>query len=276
MRGLLLMLVGTLFVQNEIASRVEDMIQPKFVGLHIRSIMQGVSVRENSPAEIGDMFGGIGKHVIVPGPTPKIEELSSLLHVDEVLSANRGAGPWSQSACGRGFWSDKTRARRVVARKSIVSWHWTIAQFTIGPEFHIPSWGFAAVLPNRSESPIVVSGLISFPKAVEVFGENEGLSVGNQGLSGEIILPSGRTPECCRERGYDDGGKSGDRSIVLVNEIASTLNISLSRAKESGRVFFGGIAVAVCILLGYALVEGWREKSLRRNKLTCPRQIRPI
>ena len=54
--------------------------------------------------------------------------------------------------------------------------------------------------------------------------------------------------------------------IWVASEVAGTLDVSPSRAKESGWIFFGGIGAVLCMLLGYAAFEGWREKSLRRNE----------
>lgn len=228
--------------------------------------LKRVSNWGDSPTEMGQMTWRPRKSILISCPSPEIQKLPLLLDINNVLRRdawrrNRRSEPARRSHFG----TEKTASYRGVTGKGIIGWQKTISQFAIALVDKILRCRVAAVLPDGPKSPIVLVrlGEALLPIRKDRVRENERLLVSNQRLAGEIGLTSSCAPEGEREGSDDHGCESGNRAIVFVDKDSGTLDISPSRARESGWVFFGGIGAVLCMLLCYAAFEGWREKTLR-------------
>lgn len=225
--------------------------------------------RINGPTEMGQVVRRLGEPILIFGPSPEIQKFSSLLDIDDVLGGDRWERMSRREPAGSSrFGAKKAASGRDITGESIIRREDGISQLAIGLDNQIFGRGFAAVIPNRPKSPIVLAGIGSarVPVGVDGVRENEGFFICYKGFSSQDSLRGRGAPEGGREGRDDDGSESGDRPIVLVNEITSTFGVSTDRAKESGWVFFGGIAFAMCLVVGDALFEAWRKKPLTRNK----------
>ena len=231
--------------------------------------LERIADGENSPTEMGQTAGSFRKAILISSPSPKIQKLSSLLDINDVLGSYRGQRIHRRDPAGCShFWTEESTSCREITSENVVRRDHSISQFAIGLNNQIFGRSFAAVLPDRPKPPVILTQLggTGFPIGVNSVRENEGLLICDKGFSRQDSLSSSGAPEGGREGRDNDSGKSGDRPIVLVNEVARTFGISTNQAKESGWVFFGGIALVVCLVMGDALFETWRKKSLARNK----------
>jgi hypothetical protein len=96
--------------------------------------------------------------------------------------------------------------------------------------------------------------LISFKQLVGADCKDECTLVSNQGLFSQLSLPAGSNPQGSGEGRYDKSAKGGNGSIVLLNELPSTVAINHNRATESGWLFFGGILFVGLFVPPYAVV----------------------
>jgi hypothetical protein len=262
----MLTLLGVLFVPSVIANVIKNVVKPELVLRHPGRKVHWVSVRDDDPAKMSNVPWSIRKHVIVARPSPKIEEFPPLLNINEVLRADGGSRIWGEAALSRAFGANEPRSGLIVFRENEIERHGVVAQFAIGPHLQIARRRIPTILPHRPESPIVMLGTVRFPESGETICENEGLFICNQRLPCQIGLSSSSSPKGRGECGDDYRGQRGDRPVIRVYEATGALDIGADRAKESGWVFFGGAAGVLCLMLGKALLEAWRKKSLTRNK----------
>jgi hypothetical protein len=272
MRGLILMIVGALAVLGEIPLGGLNMVEGKASlswGNGAGNEFERICLWENLPTEMCQVLRRLREAVLISGPSPQIQKLSTILDVKDVLGRNGWIGNNRSKAAGSSHLGAKEAATCEDATPEwIVLRKLGISQFTIGLDNQILWRCIAAILPDGPKSPIVMARMTTavFPIRVNDIRENKRSLICDQGLSGEVRLTGGCAPQGSGEGRYDDGGKGSNRPVVLVNEVPGTLDVSVSRDKDSDWVFFGGIAAVLVALLGYAGLEGWREGSFKRHQ----------
>src|SRR5262245_44344950 len=204
------------FVVGAITLGGMDVVEAKSVLGVVGDKGERVAYRHDEPTKSGDVLLGFGKYIEIPDPSPQIEELPSLLHIPQVLCSNSSYG------CHRG---KPTHASSSGAQKAgtgfsggpikiETSRQWSVTQITTGMHRHALRRSIAAILPDRTEPPIVLPNGGTLPKWGNASGENKCTFVSNQRFSGQFCLLSGGPPERNGEGGNDNGSQSSNHSFV--------------------------------------------------------------
>jgi hypothetical protein len=263
--------LGIALFVGAIASSFIDVDKANAIGIDERIKYQGIARAYDPPAVPCYVAGSPWQSVMVSRPSPNIEKLSSGLDVQDILGGECGTRHmWGSSSSANHFWpkhsgAGRYRSAHIVEIERIGDGN--VSEEAIRIELQSSRGGVPAVLPDWPYSPIKVpSRYVRFVKWGNSVGKHERSFIGNESFSSQAPLSGSGSPERRRESCDDDGGKCSDSPIVLVNELTRTFGISSDRSKESGWVFFGGIVLVVCLVLGDAFFEVWRKKSLTRNK----------
>jgi hypothetical protein len=265
MRGLAFWFFGFLFVPSVVSLGGLKMIESKASlsrSNGARYELERVANRRDCPTEMSRVARRFGEFIPVSRPSPQVHMFSSLLDVDNVLGCDCGKRSGRGNSSGRShFRTEKTATCSDITSERIFRREYRVAQFAIGLNGQVLWRGVTAILPNGPKPPIILArlGNIFFPIGEDSVRKNERSFIGNEGLPGQVGLLGSCAPKGSGEGCYD-GSKGGDSPIVLVNEVTGTLDVP---GKESGWVFFGGIAAVLIALLGYAGFEGWREGAFK-------------
>jgi hypothetical protein len=181
--SLLALLVGA------ISSEMMDVGECQVLGNNFGVVSERVAERENLPAKSSYMLRRIGEDIEVSGPTPKIEEFPTGLHVQYILRRDGWAGvSWGQPTAGLGI-------RRDEGVTNLCGWIIEIevgrqrgyAQYAFAMHGHVFGRGVSAIFPVRPESPIVeIGSRIDFPEWGYSGSENEGPLSGDHCIPGYI------------------------------------------------------------------------------------------
>ena len=216
-----------------------------------------VSLGINCPAEFRYMTRRSGKHVVVPCPSPQVDEFSTVLSIQKILGGNRRLSwrwgvnsnisltrPYKSFLFGR-----DDIVEHVSGRKSRIS------NFTFGMDHNFFGGSVAAIAPFWTESPIVVgSNWINFPKLTESYREYEGGLIGDESLLGKSCLSVCDAGQNNCKNGNDEGGQCSDCRILADYKTPQAIAID-SRSRENGNTLIRGFIVCLALLATYALLK---------------------
>jgi hypothetical protein len=184
----------------------------------------GVADWRKKPTESSYVIRSAGKYIIVLRPSPHIDEFSVCLGVQNILGRNGGPpGSGDETAPQGTLRSDKCRAGLYRGMIEVEP-----GRGDRGPNFafrehsHVLGRGVPAILPLRSEVPLVFTGFLgNIPKLTGTEGENERSFVGYQRLFRKPRLSVGDAGQNYGEHCDDKCSDSRNGSVVLVQERAS-------------------------------------------------------
>ena len=153
------------------------------------NISPRVSCWYDNPTEPSNVLRRVRENIGISSPAKQIDNFSAVLNIQNILRENwrRRSLRSDPTHCGY-FWWDKRRAHGdswIIKIKP--NSQEGIPDNALDVHRHVPSRGIAAVLPYRSELPIIRASLFaSFPKWGYAGGENESAFAGDHRIPGNI------------------------------------------------------------------------------------------
>lgn len=89
---------------------------------------------------------------------------------------------------------------------------------------------------------------------------------------GVMSLSASGNPQGSGERRDNEGAKSGERPVMLLDKLPGAMAIGRDRAAESGWIFFGGVLFVGFLVPLYAGLKCWRfapSFSRRTGRTSC-------
>jgi hypothetical protein len=235
----------------------------------VRNESSWISTRSNQPTKPGYVAGRSGEDIVIFDPAPQIDEFSAGLGIQDILRSDCGLiYSRTHSPIERGFWWNHTASGAHGSRSKIKSGRQEcIADHALSIHCHMSSWCIAAVSQYRSKSPTIQAGyLIPLKELVCSIRIDECALVSDQGLFSQLSLSASGNPQGSGERRDNEGAKSGERPVMLLDKLPGTMAIGRDRAAESGWIFFGGVLFVGFLVPLYAGLKCWRERSGARHK----------
>lgn len=226
-------------------------------GLGVGFELPGIASHDDLPTKSRYVLLGVGEHVKVPDPPPKIEQLRTQHHFADFRFGNGwSAGVWPLPTQRIAFRSEQPGPGRDSSGIEIeTDWKRGRSQFPINVEPKISGWGVAGIFPNWPKSPDVFPLFLSrFEKGPETGSEYECPLVSNEGPfsdAGGVLRCFGSASGV--KQGRNNENYSNKANFKLEQSDVNSILGGAGRPDLRSQAIVGASLGVAAVALGYLL-----------------------
>lgn len=223
--------------------------------LGVRDKREWVPVTNNKPAELCYVCQRFREDIAIADPPPHVNKFISLLRVVDVLGGNwRLVIRWRNAAIivsARAYKSALLVPYRIV--EMMPNRKFGVSDLTSRFNANLFCFRVAAVLPERSESPIVkASYVVRDPIFVKVRGKYERGFVRDKCFLGQSSLSPSHESENDGKDGDYESGYSTNSRVLILDKKTNAISVNLEN-RESGNTVIRGLLLVLVLIGLYAI-----------------------